>query len=256
MILALALGAGLIPEAARAQAFPDRVSTFTAGANAGFGSAYYPGNVLGPPHGTTNPQFPNFAEPDILSLGTGGVITLEFTTNRIINGPGPDITIFENPVQPSGHPEQTFADTAIVAVSEDGQTWTTFPFDMISSATPQLAHKSNYLGFAGVNPSYSAPDNGISPFDPTVSGGDQFDLATIGIAHCRFVRITDAGDARLAPQRDAQNDIVYDYGNLLDPDPTQPGFGISAGFDLDAVAALHTEPWNGQSAVGEWALYD
>lgn len=242
--------------AAGAQAFPDSVKEFFGGANYGHGQSFFPGNVLGPPNGTSNPQTPTFSQADLLSLGTGGSITLEFSTNRITDGPGADFTVFENPVQPSGRPEQTYADTAIVSVSNDGTTWHTFPFDMVSSAPGDIANKSNYIGFAGVQPSLSSPANGVSPFDPAVSGGDQFDLADLDLPHVRFIRIRDSGDARFRATYDIQGDVVYDYGNLLDPDPTEPGTGIAAGFDLDAVAGIHTEPWSPDSAVGNWFLYD
>ncbi len=237
------------------QAFPDKVHSFVPGKNAGFGQGFFPGNVLGPPNGTSNAQVPNFSQADLVSLGTGGSIIMEFNTHKIVDLPGPDFTIFENPVQPSSHPEQTYADTAVVAVSEDAETWTTFPFDIVSTAPENLPLKANYLGLAGVQPTYSSPGNGISPFDPAVSGGDKFDLADLDIASIRFIRITDSGDERFAPSLDMHGDTVTDYGNLLDPDPTEPDAGVAAGFDLDAVAALHTEPWS-QSAVVDWSTYD
>ena len=55
-------------------------------------------------------------------------------------------------------------------------------------------------------------------------GGDGFDLATIGLASARFLRITDPGAA------------IDDVGNHF---PT-PGVGKS-GFDLDAVIAINSE---------------
>jgi len=239
-----------------AQAFPDSVKDFSPGRNAGFGAAYFPANVLGPPQGTSNPQVPNANQQDLLSLGTGGSITLEFSTHRVINGPGADFTIFENPVQPINFPEQSFVDSAIVSVSEDGDTWIAFPVDLVSTSTSQLRYKNNYVGFAGIMPTYSNPANGISPFDPGVSGGDQFDLEDIGLAAVRFIRITDTGDAAYKPTYDKDGDLVNDYGNFLDPDPTQNGLGISAGFDLDAVAAIHTEPWSPPAGIVTWSLYD
>lgn len=221
--------------------------------NAGFGQDFFPDNVLGPPNGG-DPHNPNASEHDLLTLGTGGSIILEFSTHRVIDGPGPDFTIFENPVQPYGFPEQTFADTAIVAVSPNAETWYTFPFDLVSSDEAALRLKSNYIGFAGIEPTFSSPDNGISPFDPAASGGDQFDLADLGLSAIRFIRITDSGHALHNPQYDIDNDLVTDYGNLIDPPPDMPGVGISAGFDLDAVAAIHTEPWN-PSTVTDWSIY-
>jgi hypothetical protein len=37
-------------------------------------------------------------------------------------------------------------------------------------------------------------EDGIDPLDPTVAGGDPFDLADIGAPLARFVRITDRPD--------------------------------------------------------------
>jgi hypothetical protein len=48
--------------------------------------------------------------------------------------------------------------------------------------------------------------------DPSVSGGDPFDLAEIGVARARYVRITDRVDQ----------------------------VGLSGVFDLDAVGVIHS----------------
>lgn len=239
---------------AAAQSTPDAVESFVPGLHAGFGAGYFPGNVLGVPQGSDSPQSPNFSQQEVLSLGTGGTITLRFDANRIIDQPGVDFTVFENPVQPLYDSNQTFADTAIVSVSSNGTDWVTFPCDMISSAPQQLVRKANYIGFAGVQPVLTSTTNGVSPYNPQVSGGDQFDLATIGVQSARFVRITDTGDYRHMPTYDAQNDVIYDYGYLLDPDPTLPGGGITAGFELDAMVAIHSEPI--VSAVADWSFYE
>jgi hypothetical protein len=63
---------------------------------------------------------------------------------------------------------------------------------------------------------HSSPDNGLSPTDPAVAGGDGFDLATLGVARARFVRIRDSG--------------ANGYG------------GTTGGFDLDAVAVVNGSP--------------
>jgi hypothetical protein len=165
-----------------------------------------------------------------------------------VDQPGADITVFENPFQPVGSTDQVFPETAIVAVSEDGTSWTTFPFNFRDPGTTAgLLARASYEGFAGVNPVFSSPSNGISPFDPAVSGGDQFDLALIGVASARFVRITDTGTTEISPTIDADGDVVNDYGNVLPAAPT-------AGFDLDAVAAIHSVPVT--AARREWALYE
>ena len=74
------------------------------------------------------------------------------------------------------------------------------------------ADASPPVGCAGYAPVFANGDLGISSVDPTVSGGDQFDLATIGTTNARFVRIRDVQGAGAAP---------------------------TAGFDLDAVAIVN-----------------
>ncbi|HMV67373.1 MAG TPA: cell surface protein, partial [Myxococcota bacterium] len=92
-----------------------------------------------------------------------------------------------------------------VEVSEDGEVW--------QGWTCMVATLEDCAGVSAV---LTNPDNEISPFDPEVSGGDGFDLADIGVGVARFVRVVDLG----------VNDAAA------------PG----AGFDLDAIAALHPAP--------------
>lgn len=198
--------------AADAQApFADAVVSFTPGAGAGFGADKLPGIVLGPPRGGGELQ----GSLDVLSLGNGGVIVLRFDLPVICDGPGPDLTVFENPFHVGSPEGPVFEEYGIVAVSQDGDHFVTFPYDPVTHA-----------GLAGRNPVLSNPDNGISPLDPNVSGGDQFDLADVGLAWAAYVRVTDPGDS------------IPDPGNLIPP-------GTTAGFDLDAMAALHAcDPLN------------
>jgi hypothetical protein len=53
----------------------------------------------------------------------------------------------------------------------------------------------------------------VDPVDPSVAGGDAFDLAALGLPRAGFVRVRDLG--------------------LGSPTPD------TAGFDLDAVASVH-----------------
>jgi hypothetical protein len=191
--------------AAWAGPFADAVVSFTPGSGAGFGADKLPGIVLGPPRGGGELQ----GSLDVLSLGNGGVIVLRFDVPLICDGPGPDLTVFENPFHVGSIDGPVFEEYGIVAVSQDGEHFVTFPYDPVSHA-----------GLAGRNPVLSNPDNGISPLDPSVSGGDQFDLADVGLAWAAYVRVTDPGDS------------IPDPGNLIPP-------GNTAGFDLDAMAALH-----------------
>ncbi|MEY3013803.1 MAG: hypothetical protein RIT45_2538 [Pseudomonadota bacterium] len=180
---------------ATAAGFPDRVVAFEPGANAGFGAAGMPGVVLGPPKGGGA----GAGGLHVVSLGKGGVIVLAFDDEEIYDGPGADLVVFENPFS-------TWLETGRVSVSADGTSWHPFPCAADDAA-------GGYPGCAGVQPVFSHPDNGLSPHDPAVAGGDAYDLADLGLSAVRFVRIEDTG----------ANSYV----------------GNSGGFDLDAVAAVH-----------------
>lgn len=173
--------------------FVGRVVSFEADTRAGFGADGYPDIVYGPPRGAGASS----GSLDVLSLGVGGSIVVEFPRLVITDGPGVDFIVFENPLT-------AFMETGIVSVSEDGVDWREFPCDSENRA-------ERYPGCAGVNPVLSHPDNGIDPRDPTVSGGDAFDLADVGLTKAKFVRIQDSGKNR------------------------------GSGFDLDAISVVHGE---------------
>lgn len=236
-----------------AGAFPNRVAELHLGAGGGFGQDYYPANILGAPHGNADPGTPNYDPRELLSLGDGGSIVLEFVDNEIVDEPGADFSIFENPVQPWDFPASSFAETAVVSVSDDGTSWTVFPFNYTppasGSTSSGMRPKACYRGLAGVNPVLSSPANGISPFDPAQSGGDSFDLAQIGVARVRFIKITDTGSVQNGTQTvDPDGEVVEDAGSDIYTPP-------SAGFDLDAVAAIHVRPRT-SAASREWTLYE
>jgi hypothetical protein len=205
--------AGALPTGCDPFAPPSRfascVLSFEPGPGAGYGQKEYPEIVYGPPQGGGLYQ----GSTDVLSLGKGGRIAVGFGMNAIVDGPGVDFLVFENPfftggTGPDGGPDggapEIFAELGEVSVSDDGETWTTFPCH--SDAYP-------YTGCAGWNPVIAdAKKNDISPFDPQQAGGDPFDLADVGLTHARFVRIHD----------------ISNYGGAPD-----------AGFDLDAVAVVN-----------------
>ena len=146
------------------------------GPGAGYGQAYYPENILGPPDSAATPSAPSFGENNLLTLGKDGWVVLEFIDNNVINGDGADFTVFENVLDTgSGY----FQECAFVEVSKDGQYWVQFPWN---AATLE--------GLAGL-----MPTTGEDPTNPAVSGGDQFDLETLNLDWIRFVRLTDCGDA-------------------------------------------------------------
>lgn len=151
----------------------------------------FPDVLYGPPD-ANNPA-------SAVSLGNGGWVILGFDGNAIVDGPGPDFTVFENPMGP-------FKELATVAVSEDGTTWHEFP----CTAKP---NDKDHGACAGVARVLSSPTNGVDPLDPSVSGGDTYDLAKLNLTHAKFVKITDRPDV-------GGNDRV---------------------FDLDAVAIVNAE---------------
>ncbi|MBS0260939.1 MAG: cell surface protein [Planctomycetes bacterium] len=184
--------------------FVDRIVKFEPGEGAGFGQDKLPDIVLGPPrgHGKLEPS------DHVLSLGKGGRITLEFVDNEVIDEDGPDLLIFENAFlkAPGDDPGSGFFELAKVEVSLDGVEWREFKFDILSRK-----------GCAGHHPVLANPDeNEIDPTDPEKAGGDPFDLKDVGLPVIRFVRITDLG--------------------------TGSGANGTAGFDLDAVSAVHSRP--------------
>jgi hypothetical protein len=67
------------------------------------------------------------------------------------------------------------------------------------------------VGCAGVSPVWLNRENGLDPAD-AASGGDRFDLASVGVDAARYVRVRDTG--------------------------VNPAGATSSGFDLDAIAGL------------------
>jgi len=221
----MALFSAILCFSVSADPFPDAIISFIPGVGSGYGQDELPDVVLGPPLGGGA----SAGSMDVLSLGDGGEIILEFKDNIVANGPGPDLIIFENAFFAGGNTENTFAEVAFVEVSLNGVDYYRFPNDYNPDGEP-VNNPANWLGFAGVLPALSHPDNGIDPTDPLVSGGDLFDLDDVGLDKIRFIKIIDTNEGDEAA-RDSDGDLIYD--------PGMPG-GDSAGFDLDAVAAVYS----------------
>jgi|HubBroStandDraft_6_1064221.scaffolds.fasta_scaffold260819_2 hypothetical protein len=181
--------------------------SYEPGPGAGFGQTDFPEIVYGPPVGGGIDE----GSSDVLTLGGGGEITFGFGGNAIVDGPGADFILFENPFDIAGDPDDPYAEPGEVSVSDDAQTWVTFPCSYKEGDTFEISH---YTGCAGWHPVLSNPDNGISPFDPATAGGDAFDLAEIGVTHARYVRVRDVSFRGGTPKE---------------------------GFDLDAAVILHAE---------------
>lgn len=153
--------------------FASEVEDFHFGTGQNHGQdTLFPQAVFGPPD--------NGNVQEVVSLGNGGYVTLGFGGFYIVDGPGPDFVVFENPVA-------NFFELATVAVSNDLVNWTEFP-----CTAPEGA--SDFGSCAGAHYVYATRSNGIDPLDPAQAGGDWYDLADIGVASARYVRITDRVD--------------------------------------------------------------
>jgi len=201
-----------------ASRFITEVLSFDEGTCAGFCGSYTsetPGNVLatvaGPPIGGGA----GAGSEDVVSLGGGGSIVVGFGPNAIVDGPGIDFVVFENPFD---YGSSRYVEPGEVSVSDDGVTWTAFPCTDTTQAMPDGGWGATQC--AGMNLVYSNPyTNKVSPFDLQHAGGDQYDLATIGVAHARFVRIRNIVASEDCPEAGMRPD--------------------KNGFDLDAIAIIH-----------------
>jgi hypothetical protein len=212
--------------------YADSLESYGIGTSGGFNLAALPDVVLGPPTGSG--LFGGTL--GVFSLGLLGEVVVEFTDNVIVDGPGVDFTVFENPFFGTGLFEIVdvlFSEAGAVSVSQDGIDWFAFPCDM------QLADSPYYPGCAGVYPvlangetdarhpsvpteappitSFIGQVKGTIPV-PEGSGGDSFDLADLGLGWVRYVRV------------EAADHVAGPFG----PD--------NAGFDLDAVSAVNSVP--------------
>ncbi len=188
----------------RGRGFIQRVAYFKPAEPASFGRDKFPQVILGPPKGGGKYK----GSLDVLSLGCGGVIILEFSDPMIADGPGPDFIVFENPFVTGN---QTFSEPARISVSYDGKKWYSYKCDPENSDWP-------YPNCAGVNPVFSNPKNKISPYDPKKAGGEAYDIGQFGLKLVRYVKIEDRSAAL--------------------PDAKMWCSGEAAGFDLDAISVI------------------
>ena len=135
-------------------------------------------------------------------------IILSFGDRSIIDGEGPDFVIWENPFWIGGDPENPFAELGEVSVSLDGESWEVYPCD-----------PSREVGFdagcAGWRPRQVFDPCKVIPIVEEEVGGDPFDLADLGLDKVRYIRIRALAIEGAAP---------------------------TAGFDLDAIGAIHLTP--------------
>lgn len=189
----------------RGGGFAQGVISFSPAGGVSYGQEDFPSKILGPPQGTGQGK----GSLDVVSLGCDGEIVLEFSEPLIGDGPGEDFIVFENAFSPSG--VGSFAEPAEVSVSVDGKAWRVFPCDPSATSWP-------YAKCAGIRPVFASVENGLSPYDPQIAGGDAYDLRDVGLSVARFVRIRDRSRAL--------------------PDAARWCQAHNAGFDLDAIAVI------------------
>ncbi len=219
----------LIAASASAQ---DRFATSVVQYNQGGGTGLFnTGLILGGPQGGGF----SGGSLDVLTLGTGGDVTLGFDVT-ITNGPGADFTVFENGFVFS---ETVFAEVAMVEVSTDGTTFARFPTRYNGDPGPlggfALLPYATYEGLTGGLPGLAnVLTNQVDPFNPVVSGGEAFDLAelvgqaevvsgSVDLAAIHFVRIVDVIGGTI---NDSTGTPIWDSGG-------------DSGADIDAVAVIH-----------------
>ena len=179
--------------------YAKNVVSYEPGEGAGHGQSKLPDIVLGPPGASTQ----------VLSLGSGGSIVLDFGDHAMVDGEGADFVVFENPFETPLQDDGIWEELAEVSVSQDGEDWTTFTCD------PEPSNDAMWPGCAGWRPVKDYDPLQVVPLDPEATGGDAFDLADIGVERARYVRIRDLSE--------------------------EPNDANAAGFDLNAVGLVHVE---------------
>lgn len=182
--------------------YADSVISFSQGTNGGYNAGAMPGVVLGAPVGGGL----TIGALDVVSIGRNGSLVVRFDDNVIVDGPGADFTVFENAFLPFGAgnlTQEPYAEPGRVKVSQNGLDWVEFPCTLAEEAEPY------WPGCTGVYPTLAtgrptAPHASIpttTPIEdlvgvhslaleaPPGAGGDSFDLADVGLAWVRFVKV-------------------------------------------------------------------
>jgi hypothetical protein len=219
----------------------------------GAGESSTTANVLGGPVGGGLGS----GGTDVLSLGEGGSVTLAFDVT-IADGPGVDFTVFENGFLFDFGGFGNFAEVAFVEVSTDGTSFARLPSSYAGVQNPpdfSPMPLGTLDGLAGALPVVSNVFDGNtpSPFEPVLSGGDAFDLATLAdhplvmngtvdLAAIHFVRLVDAPSD--GSTSDTAGTPVWDSRNAA----------AANSIDVDAVAVIqHTGTISaGQPEVDLW----
>lgn len=170
---------------------------------------------------------------DIVSLGNNGSITLSFD-QAITNGEGADFLVFENSFS------DTFLELAFVEVSSNGIDFVRF--DNISlTAAPVGAFgnidTTNIFGYAGKYRGGFGTPFDLQDLADKVASNPSLNINYI--SHIRIIDINGDGSSTDSLAPPAGPNPIYD---------PSPSYG-SAGFDLDAVAAMYFYEQNFEANV-------
>ena len=159
--------------------------------------------------------------PEVLSLGDGGYVTLFFEQN-LFDGEGYDFAVFENAFN------DYFLELAFVEVSSDGENFFRFESQSLSNIETQIG-PFDYLATELIhNLAGKYPAQWGTPFDLSELS-DFSELDINAISHIRIVDVVGSIDPLFA------NTDSYDR-IINEPWPTAFDSG---GFDLDAIGVIN-----------------
>ncbi len=239
--LALALTCAADRAASADSPFATTVVSYTPGMGAVAGYTN-PLVALGSPERFTGDGFspqvvtpfqPAFLTSEVVSIGVGGSLVLSFD-HDVLDDPnnpfGIDLLVFSNAffsdaVAGAGIVGSLIGEGGAISVSSDGVRWTVVPNVVADGGFPTL-------GYLDVAPYATVPGSVLSdftrPVDPSMGGvgmigmdwpsllvaydgaggGVGIDLATVGLASIRYVRISGAASFGLSPEVDAIADVA------------------------------------------------
>ncbi|WP_428269318.1 LIC_13355 family lipoprotein [Haliangium sp.] len=186
---------------------------------------------------------------DVYSLGTSTgedgpadhTLTLAWSGRVVINEPGIDFVVFENPFATELDVHH-FIEAAVVEVSRDGQSWVAMPHDYTADdETVYVDDPTRWQGFAGVHPVLlHEEDNPVDPMDPALAGGDGFDLADLP---------DDGGEAEAIKREGFSYLRIVTATTRQNPDTGAPfpTSVIAGGPDIDGVYARSFRPLDNET---------
>lgn len=241
VVLLPSLFVGYLPTATAADSpFATSVVSYTPGVGAAAGYTN-PLVALGSPERFTGEGFlpeavtpfqPAFLNSEVVSIGMGGSLVVMFdhiVTDDPANPFGIDLLLFGNAFcsdsnSPAGVVGSVYGEGGTVSVSLDGIAWTQVPGVAADGPCPTL-------GYTDVTPYSTTPGTALTDFTKPVNpalalgmvgmdwptliaaydgsgGGAGIDLAALGLAGIRYVRIDGPGIFGVSPEIDAIADVA------------------------------------------------